>query len=60
MAFGQFIEYSMRSIFLEKSKLSISLDQQSEYLYSLFIVFPTWGLPKYMETKVLNTYFYLI
>ena len=55
MKFGQFIEYNMRNIFLEKSctkgygenstrpfskksKLSISWDQQSEYLYSSFLV----------------------
>ena len=49
--FGQLVEYRMRNIFLEKlyikyggrtspiSKLSISLDQQSEVLYSLFLLY---------------------
>ena len=51
MKFGQLIEYNMRDIFLEKSyakrggetgpfkksKLSISLSQQSEASYSLFL-----------------------
>ena len=52
--FGQLLEYSMRNIFLRKSytkcggeasprpfksKLSISLDQQSEMLQSLFLLY---------------------
>ena len=54
MKFGQFIEYNMKNIFLEKSytkcstgtglrtsknsKLSISRGHQSEYLYSLLLL----------------------
>ena len=37
-----------------KSKLNISLDQQSEVSYSLFfIVSVSLGMPKHIETKVL-------
>ena len=37
-----------------KSKLNISLDQQSEVSYSLFfIVSVSQGMPKHIETKVL-------
>ena len=56
MKFGQFIEYNMRNVFLEKSYtkcdgetsprpfsekliLSISLDQYSKVLYSLFLLY---------------------
>ena len=55
MEFGQLIEYNMRNIFVEKSytkcagkiiprpskisKLSISLDQQSKVLNSLFLLY---------------------
>ena len=47
--------------FCKKSKLSISLDQQSKILYSLFsLLCPSRGLPKYIKTKVLTTYVYLI
>ena len=54
MKFGQLIEHNMRNIFLEKSykcrgetsrrpffeksKLSITLEQQSKMLYSLFLL----------------------
>ena len=64
MKFGQFIEYNMKNIFLEKShtkcgigtglrtskisKLSISRGHQSE------------NITKYTETKVLNTCIYLM
>ena len=60
MKFGQFIEYNMKSSFLEKtctnfggetsrrpsaktSKLRISLDQQSEDLYSVFVFYVQVG-----------------
>ena len=46
--------------FYKKSKLSISLNQQSEMLKFVFIVYPGWDLQKYIETKVLTTCFYLI
>ena len=52
-------EASLRS-FLEKSKLSISLDQQSKFLQFAFIVCTSRGLAKYTKTKLLTTYFYLI
>ena len=35
-------------LFSKNSKLSISLDQQSEFLYSCFIVFPSRRLLKYI------------
>ena len=73
--FGQLIEYNMRKIFLKKpypkcggetspkpfskkSKLSISLDQKSYsvYLYCM----PSWGLSKYIETKLQTTSFYFL
>ena len=37
--------------FHKKSKLSICLDQQSEMLYSFFIVYPSQGLPEYIKIK---------
>ena len=58
MKFDQFIEYNMKSSFLEKtnfggetsrrpsaktSKLRISLDQQSEDLYSVFVFYVQVG-----------------
>ena len=43
-----------------KSKLSMCLDQQSEILQFVFIVCPSHGLPRYIEIKVVTTYFYLI
>ena len=48
--------------FSKKSKLSISLDQQSEIFYSLFLLYvqASQGLPKYMENKVLTFCFYHI
>ena len=45
----------------KKSKLEISLNQQSEiFIKFVFIVCPSRKLPKYIETKVLTTRFYLI
>ena len=41
--------------FYEKSKLSMSIDQQF-----VFIVCLSRGLPKYIMTEVLTTCFYLI
>ena len=41
--------------FYKKSKLSTSLDQQSEMF--VFFVYPSGGLPKYIKTKVLTTCF---
>ena len=45
--------------FSQKSKLSISLDQQSKVLYSFFCML-SWGLSKCIETKVQTICFYLI
>ena len=48
--------------FSKRPKLSISLDQQYEnlctffYLF-IFIVCPSQGLPKYIQAKVLTTFF---
>ena len=44
-----------------KSKLSISLDQQSKVLYSFYCFYymPDWGLSKYIETELQTTCFYL-
>ena len=75
--FGLLIEYNMRNIFLqkscskydveprpfsEKSKLSMSVDQQSEIIYSLLLLYVQ--VEDYqnilIETKVLTTSFYLI
>ena len=47
--------------FFKKSKLSISLDDQSEVSYKfVFIVCSSRGIPKYIGTKMLTTCFYLI
>ena len=46
--------------FFKKSKLSISLDQYSEVLYSLFFfAYPIGGQQKYIEIMVLTTCFSL-
>ena len=45
--------------FSKKEILSISLDQQSKVLYSLFVML-SWGLSKYIEAKLETTCFYLI
>ena len=52
-------EGSLRSIY-KKSKLSMSLVQQWNVIELVFIVCPNERLPKYIKTKVLATYFYLI
>ena len=46
--------------FSEKLKLSISLDQLSEVRYSLFLLYGSSGLSKYIETKLQATCFNLI
>ena len=45
--------------FYKKSKLSTSLDHQSEILKFVLIVRPSKDLLKYNKTKVLTTYIYL-
>ena len=45
--------------FCEKSKLSTSLDQQSEMLKFAFVVCPSTDLLKYVKAKLHTTYFYL-
>ena len=47
-------------LFLTKSNLSISLDQQSKVLYSLFILYVKLRAFKIYETKLHPTYIYLI
>ena len=46
--------------FSEKLNLSISLDQQSKVLHSLFLLYGKLGLSKYIETKLQTTCFHLI
>ena len=41
--------------FLLKSKLSISLNQQCNFIKFFFIVCPSLGLPKYIKTNMLTT-----
>ena len=73
MKLGQLIEHNMRNNFeksfakcgwktiprpfSKKSKLSKSLDQKFRVLYSFFL---RWKLPKYIETKLQTTCFYLM
>ena len=57
--FGRLIETCPRP-FSKKSEFSISLDQQSEILYSLSLLLSSQGLPKYIEAKVLAICFNLI
>ena len=45
--------------FSEKLKLSISLDQWSKVLCSLYCIV-SWGLSTYFETKLQTTFFHLI
>ena len=52
-------EVSLR-FFHKKSKLTISLDQQSENVINFILVeCPIWVLPKYITSKVLTTCYYL-
>ena len=44
--------------FCKKLKLSMTLDQQSEFLKFVFIVCPSRGLTKYIKTEVLTICFY--
>ena len=46
-------------LFSKKSKLSISMDQQSKDLHIFFNCMPSWGLYKYIQTKLLATCIYL-
>ena len=46
--------------FSKKSKLSRSLDQQSEVLYICIYCIPSSGVSKYFESKIPIIYFYLI
>ena len=56
------IQNAMEKLFPdpEKSKLSISLDQQPEILYSLFLLFVQVDTTKDIKTNVLTTCFNLI
>ena len=44
--------------FFKKSKLSVSLDQQANVLYFVFIICPSHGLLKYIDTAVQSTCFF--
>ena len=46
--------------FSEKLKLSISLDQYSKVLCSLFLLYAKLRLSKYIETELETACFYLI
>ena len=46
--------------FYKKSKFSMALDQQSEFLKFVFIVCPSRGQTKYIKTEVLIVCFYLL
>ena len=75
MKFGHLIEHNMRNIleklytkcgvetifrpFSEKSKLSISLSSLKFYTVCFYCM-PSYGLSKYIETKLQTIYFYLI
>ena len=55
------VEKLVTDPFLKNSKLSISLDQQSELLYSLFLLYLLIvSYRKYLEIKVQATCFHLI
>ena len=67
MIFGQLIEHNKKISFLfhiyvgektfsKKSKLSVSLDQQAEFIKSILTVCPSRWLWKQIETKVLRTF----
>ena len=43
----------------KKSKLSISLDYQSVMLHSVFLLYPSRGIPKYIQITVLTTHLLL-
>ena len=65
MKLGQLKEYNMSNIFIEKSyskydgvtKKTNKIEHISEFV---FIVCPSRGLSKYIETKVLTICFYLV
>ena len=46
--------------YFKRSNLKIALDQQSNFTQFVFIVCPSRELPKYIETMILTTWFYLI
>ena len=75
MKFGQFIEYNIIYVFLEKSYIRLGgkvvaepfiKNKNRAYIwmnslkcYKCFVVSPSRGLPNYVKTKVLPTCFYL-
>ena len=71
MEFGQLIESNMRNIFLEKwftkcdGETILKVKQSSgsiawNFIHFIFIVCRIQEIPKYIDTKVLITYFYFI
>ena len=57
-----YTEYGGKTIprpFSKKSKLSLSQDQKSKFLYSLYLLYTKfWGLLKYIELKFQTTFYY--
>ena len=76
MKFGQIIEYKMRNVFVEKSNTNCGEEASPRPFLSMveyisestvwnvikfvFIVCLSRVLPKYIKTKLLTTYFYLV
>ena len=75
MKFGQLIEHNMRSIFLEKlytkfggktiprpfpKKSKCPWIKSLKFYTVYFYCMPSWGLSKYIETKLQTTCFYLM
>ena len=76
MKLGELMKYNMRNIFLQKlcpkyggensSKNKrkknghISASAVWSFIQFAFVVYSSWGLPKYIESKVLTPYFYLL
>ena len=63
MKFDQLIEYDMRNIFVEKSCTKYGGTsprppfEKKSFIQFFFIVCPSRGLPKHIETMVLTTCF---
>ena len=61
MKFGQFIEYNIRNIFLEKPYKKFGGEAgPRNVIQTISIVCPSGGLPKHIKTKLLTTCFELI
>ena len=59
--YRKYVEDASLRPFNNKSKLGMSLDQESEILLKfVFVVCVSQGLPTYVKTKVMTTCFYLL